>query len=148
MRRRLKKWSTIKRNKIWRKIEIFIDNINTPFRIRVVQLVAFFAARKNEAKFIKSCIGIFIEQMRLITCSQHRTLQNIRIPILQIFVFVYWRGTRKHFHWSEKYFRQIKMFSCRPSINKNKDLEDWNSNILEGPMSWTSYTSGCQFLVS
>ena len=31
----------------------------------MVQLVAFFAARKNEAKFTKSCIGIFIEQMRL-----------------------------------------------------------------------------------
>ena len=56
-----------------------------------------------------------------LTCSQHRTLQNIWIPILQIFVFVYWRGTRKHFHWSKKYFRPIRMFSCPPSINKNKD---------------------------
>ena len=34
-----------------------------------------------------------------------------------------------------RYFRPIKMFSCRPSINKNKDLENWNSNILGVPMS-------------
>ena len=66
-----------------------------------------------------------------ITRSRHRNLQNIRIPILQIFVFVYWK----------KYFGPIKMFSCPPSINKNKDLENWNSNILEGPMSWTSYSN-------
>ena len=31
------------------------------------------------------------------------------------------------------------MFSCLPSINKNKDLENWNSNIFEVPMSRTSY---------
>ena len=31
------------------------------------------------------------------------------------------------------------MFSCPPSINKSKDLENWNSNILEVPMSGTSY---------
>ena len=74
---------------------------------------------------------------RRLTCSRHRTLQNIRIPILQIFVFVYWRGTRKHFHWSKKYFQPIKMCSCPLSINKNKDLENWNS-ILEVPMSRTS----------
>ena len=45
------------------------------------------------------------------------------------FVFVYWRGTRKHFHWSKKYsysskilFGPMKMFSCPPSINKNKEV--------------------------
>ena len=27
------------------------------------------------------------------------------------------------------------MFSCPPSINKNKDLENWNSNILQS-MGW------------
>ena len=38
------------------------------------------------------------------------------------FVFVCWRGRRKHFHWSKKYFRPIRMFSCPPSINKNKEV--------------------------
>jgi hypothetical protein len=33
------------------------------------------------------------------------------------------------------------MFSCPPSINKNKDLENLNLNILEVPMSRTSYKS-------
>ena len=49
--------------------------------------------------------------------------------ICHFFVFVYWRGTRKHFHWSKKYFRPIriflgpmKVFSCPPSINKNKEV--------------------------
>ena len=31
------------------------------------------------------------------------------------------------------------MFSCPPSKNKNEDLENWNWNILEVPMSRTSY---------
>ena len=54
-----------------------------------------------------------------ITCSRHRTLQNIWIPILQIFVLVYWRGTRKHFNWSKKYFRPIKNVFLSP-LNKEK----------------------------
>ena len=33
----------------------------------------------------------------LLTCSRHRTLQNILISILQIFVFVYCRGDKKTF---------------------------------------------------
>ena len=79
-------------------------------------------------------------KVSLLTCSRHQNLQNIRIPVLQIFVFVYWRGTGKTFYWSKIFFGPMKMFSCPPSINKNKDLENWNSNILEGLMSWTSYS--------
>ena len=75
----------------------------------------------------------------LFTTSDPPKYSNSNSPILQIFVFVFWRGTRKHFHWSKKYFRPIKIFSCPPSINKNKDLENSNSNILEVPMSQKSY---------
>ena len=75
--------------------------------------------------FKKACLSCLANGNH-ITCSRHRNLQNIRIPILQIFVFVY---------WSKIFFGPMKMFSCPPSINKNKDLENWNSNILEGPMS-------------
>ena len=34
---------------------------------------------------------------------------NIRIPILQIFVFIYWRGTRKHFSLVQKIFSTNKI---------------------------------------
>ena len=46
---------------------------------------------------------------------------KIWIPILQIFVFIYWRGTRKHFVLVENIFwTNRKMFSCPPSITKTK----------------------------
>ena len=61
----------------------------------------------------------------ILTCSRHRTLQNNRIPILQIFVLVYGRGTRKNLYWSKSFFGPMKTFSCPPSINKNKDLENY-----------------------
>ena len=57
-------------------------------------------AYKNEKK-IKTKSD---RNSRIVTCSRHRNLQNIWIPILQIFVFVYRRGTRKHFYWSKIFF--------------------------------------------
>ena len=46
----------------------------------------------------KVCVWIS-EQKRFQTYNLFTTTEspNIRIPILQIFVFIYWRGTRKHF---------------------------------------------------
>ena len=40
---------------------------------------------------------------------------NIWIPILQISVFIYWRGTRKHFSLVQKMFSTNK--KCSPSIS-------------------------------
>ena len=74
-----------------------------------------------------------------ITCSPHWTLQNIQIPILQIFVFVCWRGTRKHFHWSKIFFGPMKMFSCPPFNKQKQRFGELEFEFLEGPMSWTSY---------
>ena len=42
---------------------------------------------------------------------------KIRIPILQIFVFICLKGDKKTF------------FIGPPSTNENKDLENWNSNF-------------------
>ena len=68
-----------------------------------------------------------------ITCSRHRNLQNIWIPILQIFCFDF-------FAWS-KVGRIALIFLSNAPQNQNKDLENWNSNILEVPMSRTGYYS-------
>ena len=42
---------------------------------------------------------------------------NIRIPILQIFAFIYWRGKRKHFFIGPKYFLD-QIFGDSDVVNK------------------------------
>ena len=49
--------------------------------------------------------------------------------ICHFFVFVYWRGTKKHSYWSKIslgpkkcFLGPMKMFSWPPSINKNKEV--------------------------
>ena len=53
----------------------------------------------HQFKNLKCCI------YNLFTTSES---PNIRIPILQIFVFIYWRGTRKHFSLVQKIFSTNK----------------------------------------
>ena len=36
--------------------------------------------------------------------------------------FFYWRWTKKHSYWLKIFFGPMKMFSCPPSINKNKEV--------------------------
>ena len=38
----------------------------------------------------------------------------------RFFVFVFWGGKRKHYHWSKEIYGPIRMFSFPPSKNKNK----------------------------
>mgnify|MGYP001440622849 CR=1 FL=1 len=59
----------------------------------------------------------------LITCSRHQSLQIFVFQFSKsLFLFIE-GGQENIFHWPKKYFRPIKLFSCPPSINKNKDLE-------------------------
>ena len=60
---------------------------------------------------------------------------NIRIPILQIFVFVIEGGQENIFLLVENIFWTNENVFLSLFNNKNKDLENWNSNILEGLMS-------------
>ena len=57
----------------------------------------------------------------LLVCHKNKW-RDLSQKTCHFYVFVYWRGTRKHFHWSKKYFRPIRMFSCPPSTNKNKEV--------------------------
>ena len=86
------------------------------------KLVNFFAdLRKNG----RNC-DIFL---KLITCSRHRTLQKFEFQFSKYLFLLLKEDKKTFFHWSKKYFRPIKTFSCPPSINKNKYLENWNSNV-------------------
>ena len=53
----------------------------------------------------------FLPKKRSITCSRHQS-PNIRIPILQIFVFIYWRGDKKTFFIGPKNNTCRKIYSC------------------------------------
>ena len=57
--------------------------------------------------------------MGLLTCSRHRTLQNIRIPILQIFFFCLLKGDEKTFPLVQKIFSTNKNVFLSP-FNKQK----------------------------
>ena len=125
---------------IWRELWNYVDSLD-----KNVTIICSYEIRHKwniNKSCLFTCCCFFVKTVwlhKILTCSRHRNFQNIRIPILQIFVFVYWRGTRNHFYWSIIFFGPMKMFSCPPSINKSKDLENWNSNILEVPMSRTSW---------
>ena len=58
---------------------------------------------------------------------------NIRIPILQIFVFIYWRGTKKHFYWSKIFLMSWTSYNSSDSIipaQTNKPLKKQSAKIL------------------
>ena len=95
----------------------------------------------------------------LLTCLRHWNLQNIWIRILQIFCydfFCFIKSRANHSGITQPFLNPNQIFFsnapqnvCRRIIkkNQNKDFENLNSNILEVPMSWTSYSFLFMFLL-
>ena len=68
----------------------------------------------------------------ILTCSRHQSLQIFEFQFSNSpnLCFYLLKGDKKTFFIGPKnIFDQRKMFSCPASINKNKDLENWISNI-------------------
>ena len=98
-----------------------------PLQIEQYQSVKFIYSAKATI-FMRNIRWSLLWKIK--ACNLFTTSESPNIRILQIFCLYLLKGDKKTFFIGRKYFLdQWKMFSCPPSINKNKDLENWNSNI-------------------